>query len=119
MMGNEIDFISKMVQETLDGEQVDHVVDVNFLRSAHVEIMANYDAKLRCYVIRNEHNKVLQIPENWGPFKNRIATEFIVSRQDDNYLFLDILSEFCEQNIDNLKVCIEIRDDRVKLRKAA
>ena len=116
---NDKDFISKMVHETLEGATSQNVEDVNFLQSSFFEIKAKYDYHKKCYIIWNTTNEALEIPENWGPFKNRISTEFTITKAEDKFLFLDILSLHFEQNITNLKISLENRGDRFALRKAA
>lgn len=102
MMSN-TDFIAKMVEETL-GQENDHSDDVlPFYKPDCFEIEAIYNPEKQCFLICAQ-GKSIEIPKNWGPFKNRIAKEFILSRGDDKEHFLDMVSLFYNHQIECLKV---------------
>lgn len=116
---NDNDLISKLVHETLEFAENQQVDDVNFLQSNFFNIKAKYDYSKRCYIIQNHSLSLIEIPENWGAFKNRIATEFTITKNEDKFLFLDILSIHFDRKIENLRVSLENRSERFTMRRAA
>jgi len=97
------DFISQMVEETLDRE-TDHGESIlPFHQPDCFEVEAIYNPRKQCFMIC-AHNKFIEIPKNWGPFKNRIAKEFILSPNDDKEDFLAVASLFFNRQIECLKV---------------
>lgn len=97
------DFISKMVEETLRKEQAQGEQVLPFHQPDCFEVEAIYSAEKKCYMIE-ANNLSIEIPKNWGPFKNRIASEFILSTSDDKEMFLDVVSSFFNRKIDCLKI---------------
>ena len=98
------DFISQMVEDTIEqdvcsgGDLLPFEMPTNTFT-----VEAVYNHRKQCFMIM-ANDKFLEIPKNWGPFKNRIATEFMISKRDDNYLFLEVISVFFGQKIDLLKI---------------
>lgn len=97
------DFISLMVQETLDSEQSVGEKVLPYQSPDCFEVEAIYNEAKKCYLICAD-NKFIEIPKNWGPFKNRISQEFILLKEDDHDLFLDIISTFFQKNIECMKI---------------
>lgn len=103
MMANK-DLISQMVDDTIEQENcsVGNLLPFEIPTNTFT-VEAFYDEKKQCFLI-TANGKSLEIPKNWGPFKNRIATEIVISKNDDNYLFLDVLSVFLGKRIDLLRI---------------
>ena len=97
------DFISIMVEETLDQENDQGESILPFHQPDCFEVEAVYNPRKKCFMIC-AHNKFIEIPKNWGPFKNRVAKEFILSRSDDKEDFLTVASLFFNRQIECLKV---------------
>lgn len=97
------DFISKMVEETL-GESLETEDNVlKFEQPECFELQAKYIANKQCFQIM-AHGKTIEIPKNWGPFKNRIANEFILSPLDDKEHLIPVISAFLGKQLDCLKI---------------
>lgn len=97
------DFISQMVEETLQKEQTEGDKVLPFHQPDCFEIEAVYNPTKKCYSV-SANNQIIEIPKNWGPFKNRIATEFILNTTDDKEHFLVVVSSFFARKIDCLKI---------------
>jgi hypothetical protein len=98
------DLISQMVDDTIEQENCSGGNLLPFeIPTNTFTVEAVYNDIKKCFMI-TANDKSLEIPKNWGPFKNRIATEIVISKNDDNYLFLNVFSVFLGQRIDLLKV---------------
>ncbi len=102
----EADFIGQMVQETIQTNDNDKSNLLSFSQENSFELCAFYDKKRFCYILHN-HKEILEVPKDWGPFKNRISSEFIVSRFDDKDHFLDIISIFYKKDLNSIKIVVE------------
>ena len=100
------DFIGQMVHETISTENEVHQDVLSFRSIDYFKLNVFYDKKRMCFVIRSE-KKIIEVPKNWGPFKNRIASEFYISEFDDTEGFIPIISEFFNQEIRTLKIVLE------------
>lgn len=113
----ENDFIGQMVQETIhSGEDKSNIL--SFSQENSFELNALYDDVRKCYILSNKQEDI-EIPENWGPFKNRISTEFIVSRFDDKDFFLDIISVFYGKELNSVKILLENTSSKLSDKSAA
>tara|TARA_Y100000590_G_C15421100_1_gene901437 strand:- start:395 stop:742 length:348 start_codon:yes stop_codon:yes gene_type:complete len=101
----ENDFIGQMVQETLSNSNYDSY-EFSHDADSLCEIRVKVDQARGCYLIWSEKEH-LEIPKNWGPFKNRISGEFILSKKEDNEHFLDMLSVFFQQDISTAKFVLD------------
>lgn len=116
-MGDQ-DFIGQMVQETISIEQDDKSNLLSFTHENSFEIRAFYDKTRFCYVIHNK-KEIMEIPENWGPFKNRISKEFFLSKFDDKDNFIEIVSIFLDRKLDSIKFILDNVEDKISLNQAA
>jgi len=117
MMNNK-DFIGQMVHETISSEQDDKSNLLSFTHENSFEIRALYNSKRRCYIIRNKRESV-EIPENWGPFKNRISSEFYLSKFDDKDNFVEVISLFFKRELTSIKVSLENTQGKFPINSAA
>ncbi|MAX65349.1 MAG: hypothetical protein QF441_14615 [Bacteriovoracaceae bacterium] len=100
------DFIQQMVKDTISFSQEyysDNVLPLSF--KGAFEISAFYDRKRKCYILHNE-SEVLEIPRNWGPFRNRVSIRFQLSKYDDKDNFVEILSLFFNKDLEHVQVNI-------------
>lgn len=111
----DMDYISQMVQETLQSNKFQGVE----ASEEPVEIRVKRNVAKNCLVISNEKGQDLEIPENWGPFKNRIVHNFIVDSSDDPYDFLSVLSSFLGQELGSIRIIIEKKLDDSSFGSAA
>lgn len=110
------DLIGQMVQETISE---DFEEQNNVLRYQHedfFEIHAFLDSERLCYVIHN-NGSVIEVPQIWGPFKNRISSEFYLTKFDDRSDFISIMSEFYQKDIETIKIILD--KENSDFRKAA
>ena len=100
------DFISQMLLETLN-EDSSSRNDFMFVDgpSDAMQVEAFFDSVRSCYCL-NFAGQAIEIPSNWGPFKNRVAKEFSLVKSEDSDYFLDIISEVYGQDIKSIKVFI-------------
>ena len=101
----ETDFISQMLLDTIDDDSSMGTNDFMFVDgpSDALEIDASCDELRSCYVF-NVNGQVLEVPVNWGPFKNRLALEFTLSESEDKEHFLDIISALCNNKVTSVRV---------------
>lgn len=108
------DFISQMVEDT--------ITDTNFKASNVLSFEPpvntyNLNVELheekKCYIVHNE-SKSIEIPINWGPFKNRISREFTIDQGEDRHMILSVLSIFFEKTITHAKFSIILPDEASK-----
>jgi hypothetical protein len=101
----ESDFISQMLLDTISDDSP--VVGNDFMLvdglSNAFEIDAVLDEQRSCYVFEVS-GSALEVPINWGPFKNRLALEFTLSESEDKENFLDIVSSLCNHKVKCIKV---------------
>lgn len=96
------DFIAQMVQETIDSQQTSNVL--KFKNPDDTETFdVHFDQSKKCYTLKTP-SKTLEIPMNWGPFKNRIASEFTLSIDEDDDKFINVLSTFLEKPLYSIKI---------------
>ena len=117
MMSNK-DFIGQMVQETISNEQDDKSNLLSFTHENSFEVKAFYDSKRYCYIIHNKR-EVVEIPENWGPFKNRVSSEFYLSKFDDKDNFVEVISLFFKRELVSIKVSLENTQGKFPINSAA
>ena len=97
------DFISKMVEETLGQELDQDEAVLKFEQPECFELQATYLPSKKCFQIM-ANGRTIEIPKNWGPFKNRIANEFVLSHHDDKDELIPVISAFLGKPLDCLKV---------------
>lgn len=102
------DLIEQMVQETISNTstQASGECHLSLLNSKKTcKLYASYNSTKLCYIISLDGNKI-EIPKNWGPFKNRISTEFTISSREDEDKFFEVVSAFFNIKESALKVVI-------------
>lgn len=110
------DFISQMVEETIAPLENHETNVLSFENPALSHVFdLEYSEFKKCLILKNE-GRVLEIPKNWGPFKNRISKEISISAGDDKYLLLSMLSIFFDTEISHAEFKIQIDQE---LNKAA
>ena len=110
------DFISQMVEDTIaDTEpRENNILSFEAPKNiCHLDLELN--EKKKCYVLRDS-DRCLEIPINWGPFKNRISREFTLGLGEDKHLILSMLSVFFDKPITNARFSINRSEE---LNKAA
>jgi hypothetical protein len=117
MMSNK-DFIGQMVQETISIENDDKSNLLSFTNENSFEVKATYDSKRFCYVIHNKREAV-EVPENWGPFKNRVSSVFHLSKFDDKDNFVEIISVFFKRDLHSIKVVLQNTQGKFPINSAA
>jgi hypothetical protein len=101
----ETDFISQMLLDTIDDSS--SVLTNDFMLVDGPEdvllVDAVRDSQRSCYIFEI-NGQVLEVPVNWGPFKNRLALEFTLGESEDKYKFLEIISTLCNNKVTNIKI---------------
>lgn len=101
------DFISQMLMETLE--------DTSFQKSDEFTLIKSFDDAVELQVTKDEERECfcftlketpIEVPVNWGPFKNRISRDFTLSRSEDTDYFLDILSDILMYRVQNIRIMI-------------
>ena len=111
------DLIGQMVQETISNLNREGTSVLLLSDKDCFKLEAVYDEKRMCFVL-SHGDKSIEIPKNWGPFKNRITKQFVLSEFDDGELFIPIIAAFYQEKINSIKISI-INDTSVDWRKAA
>lgn len=108
------DFISQMVEETI-ASQASHEDNVlSFKKPINSDTFElAYSDTRKCLILEHK-GEFLEIPKNWGPFKNRFSREFSVSTSDDKYHFLSMLSIFVGSEISHAEFKIDYQQDSHK-----
>ena len=99
---NEKSLIDLMVDETFSSEIAHNQLEL--LTLERVEIEAIYDANRKCFVL-NLAGQSIEVPKNWGPFKNRISQSFSFDRSEDHFFFIPIIEDILHRTID----CIDFK----------
>lgn len=111
-MIKENDFIEKMVQETIEMVESDKSNIRGFAIKSDRVINLIFDHARHCYIV-NHGDSTIEIPDNWGPFKNRNTYEFEVNQADDDYHILDIFSHFFNEEFRCIKFAfVELHEYR-------
>jgi hypothetical protein len=100
------DFIGQMVHETISTENSTQQDMLSFENNNFFKLEVSYDKKRMCFVLENDKG-TLEVPQNWGPFKNRIASQFYISEFDDPEGFISIISNFFDQEISSIKIILK------------
>ncbi len=95
--------IDLMVQETIQGEAPSNVIP--FQNENTFQISAIYQPERKCYQI-SKKNEVLEIPKNWGPFRNRISQSFTLTPFEDSDDFLSVLEMFYGRDINSAQITL-------------
>ena len=99
----ESDYIGLMVQETIQISEESEYHELDFAESVDRTIHLQYD-QIRCCHIMASKKGDLEIPQNWGPFKNRISHEIYLDISDDKYDFLSILNQHLGERFTSVKL---------------
>lgn len=91
------DFITLMVQETLNLQDDDSVVPT---------LSAYQDRAKACIVITNSSGESLEIPKNWGPFKSMMGHHVYLSRENDTNEFLSVLNSFLGAEYEAVRITL-------------
>ena len=104
---DENDFITKMVEETMDSDGSGDEFSVSHLDESEKtkNIEAEYSSTRKCFILRDS-DKTLEIPENWGPFAQTQGEELIVTKSDDPYCFIPVLESFLCEKFSNAHIVI-------------
>ncbi|MBD66866.1 MAG: hypothetical protein CME62_16810 [Halobacteriovoraceae bacterium] len=86
-------------QEDAQSNRSEYIYNQN---KEFTEILASYNQTKKCYLLSYQ-NKTLEVPKNWGPFKNRISTEFELTSDNDHHHFLAVLSDYYQTEFKHLK----------------
>lgn len=100
----EMDYISKMVQETLQGASDRRGMGMQHPPSI---LQAYKNLQKRCIVIVNRAGDELEVPINWGPFKNNYQNEFLIESESDEFDFLPIISTFFQEDFFAIRIVVE------------
>ena len=99
----ESDLIGQMVQETIqNADDTEHNV-LDFTHDVDRIIYLQFDSVRLCHIIKNK-KKTLEIPQNWGPFRNRISSEIHIDEFEDRHEFLAVLRQFFDANFKSVKM---------------
>lgn len=114
----ENDFIGQMVQDTIHSS--DNNTNLYNFDDSEVDriIHFDFDFKRQCHCLTHK-KQTLEIPRNWGPFKNRISPSIVISSSDDKYLFLDILNSFLGCELTSVRIVMSSDSNIFDLSKAA
>mgnify|MGYP001371219013 CR=1 FL=1 len=107
---NENDFITLMVQETLNQHNDDNTVH---------SLEAFEDRDKACIVIVNQSGEVLEVPKNWGPFKAMMGNHVYINQENDNYELLSILESFLGQRYESIRIVLGQTTHSQSQRKSA
>lgn len=111
------DIIAQMVQETIDNQNTSNVL--KFKSPEDTETFnVNFNEIKKCYTLTTDSKK-LEIPMNWGPFKNRIATEFTLSIDEDDDKFISALSAFLDKPLYSIKIKFQNMPNAFEVKKTS
>lgn len=102
--------IDLMVQETIQGDIPSNVISLS--SEDTFQLTANYIQNRKCYQIQRKDKK-LEVPENWGPFKNRLSQSFTLTAFEDSDDFIGVLELFFDRELKSVNINIQGREDRV------
>ena len=102
--------IDLMVQETIQGDVPSNVIPLS--NENTFQLTARYIAKRRCFLIK-KNDKNLEVPENWGPFKNRLSQSFTLTSFEDSDDFLSVLELFYDRELTSVQITIEGKESKV------
>jgi hypothetical protein len=108
------DLIDIMVRETLSEKKS---LDP-FKLVQPFGISAIYDKTRLCFVIEGSEYS-LEIPENWGPFKNRLSASFEITPESDKELFLPIISSFLGKELSHIMIELKGVENKFESLKSA
>lgn len=115
---NNKDFIGQMVQDTIEKNEeksnLYHFSDNEVDRIIHFD----FDHHRKCHLLKHK-KEVLEVPSNWGPFKNRISSNITLFADDDKYLFLDMLNTFLGSELRSVKIITASHVELFEGQKAA
>jgi hypothetical protein len=117
-MENDLDYISQMVEDTFEGvKEESNVLEFKLSETREDSVEPEqlvfdfesfhgiYDSERKCLVLHNS-NKSVEVPVNWGQFRFYDFTQdemtVNIEKHEDVDLFLDVLSDFMNLNIDSL-----------------
>jgi hypothetical protein len=98
--------IEQMVQETFENTAEDSNV-ISLTSRKNNKLSATYDEDRKCLILRKD-NKKLEVPHNWGPFRENFELSVQICSKDDSLLFFQLISEYF--NISSEKIDIEIKN---------
>ena len=94
----EKDFISLMVQETLSLQESS---DRAFT------LYAQEDIQRMCLSIENDVGELLEVPKNWGPFRDLMGSQIFITAENDSYEFLGVISQFFGYDFQSVRIVLE------------
>ncbi len=89
--------IDLMVDETFSSERA--YKQLELLPFERIEIEAIFDKRRNCFVL-NLAGLSIEIPKNWGPFKNRISQNFSLDRSEDYFFLIPVIENILNKTID-------------------
>lgn len=111
----EMDYISQMVLETL--QPTHHEETDRYQQIAVVHGFEDRDRK--CIVLLNKMGYELEVPINWGPFKDFIGKELIIEKDQDPHSFLSVISSFFNEDFQAVRIDLDSIDRKQVQRRAA
>lgn len=97
---NDKSLIDLMVEETFSHES--YPTQIEMFAPCSIDLEAKYQADKKCFSI-NLKELGLEIPMNWGLFKNRISNHFSLNKHDDLDFFIPIVESVLGTNIDQIQ----------------
>lgn len=112
------DFIGQMVHETIESENPNKSSLLSFKPEVDGEVWVGLDEVRKCYIIQHKQ-KSLEVPFNWGPFKNRISKEIILDIHEDTHHFIEVFNVYFQTNYQSMKLNLDKNWEKFQGNKAA
>lgn len=112
------DFIEQMVHDTIDSDESSSMYYLKFNDRPEFTVNLESDDSRRCLSVQIG-TKRIEFPKNWGPFKNRVTSEIILTFEDDPYQLLDIINMALNKNFKSIKFVIPTNRNLFTYKQAA